>query len=74
MKKSYVSGIIGFGEAKKILFNVLKNKFKVERDKFNFLINNPELVEKELKTGSRKARRFANKVLSRVRLKLGYNK
>ena len=74
LKKSYVSGIIGFGEAKKILFNVLKNKFKVERDKFNFLINNPELVEKELKTGSRKARRFANKVLSRVRLKLGYNK
>tara|TARA_B100000989_G_scaffold53945_1_gene36183 strand:- start:214 stop:1188 length:975 start_codon:yes stop_codon:yes gene_type:complete len=74
LKNSYASGSVGFGEAKKILLNVLKNKFKVERDKFNFLVNNPKLVEKELKTGSRKARGFANKVLSRVRLKLGYNK
>ena len=74
LKRSYASGSVGFGEAKKILLNVLKNKFKFERDKFNFLVNNPELVEKELKTGSRKARNFANKVLSRVRLKLGYNK
>ncbi|MFL2590622.1 MAG: tryptophan--tRNA ligase [Flavobacteriaceae bacterium] len=74
LKRSYAEGSVGFGEAKKILLNVLKNKFKVERDKFNFLVNNPELVENELKTGSRKARNFANKVLSRVRLKLGYNK
>ena len=74
LKKRYASGNVGFGEAKKILLNLLKNKFKVERDKFNFLVNNPELVEKELKAGSRKARNFANNVLSRVRLKLGYNK
>ncbi len=74
LKKSYASGSVGFGEVKKILLNVLKNKFKVERDKFNFLINNPELVEKELETGSIKARNYANKVLNRVRLKLGYSK
>ena len=74
LKKRYASGSVWFGEVKKILLNVIKNKFKVERDKFNLLVNNPELVEKELKAGSRKARNFANNVLNRVRLKLGYNK
>ena len=74
MKKRYLSGNIGFGEAKKILLNEIKTKFKIERDKFNFLINNPEIVEQELENGSKKAKIFANEVLNRVRLKLGYNK
>jgi len=74
LKKRYTSGNIGFGEAKKILLDEIKNKFKTERDKFNFFINNPERVERELETGSKKAKVFANKVLNRVRLKLGYNK
>ena len=74
MRKRYLSGNIGFGEAKKILLNEIKTKFKIERDKFNFLINNPEIVEQELENGSKKAKIFANEVLNRVRLKLGYNK
>ena len=74
MKKRYHSGDIGFGEAKKILLSEIKNKFKAERYKFNFLIANPKVVEKKLETGSIKAKDFANKVLNRVRLKLGYNK
>ena len=74
MKKRYLSGNIGFGEAKKILLNEIKTKFKIERDKFNFLINNPDIVEQELENGSKKAKLFANEVLKRVRLKLGYNK
>ena len=52
----------------------LSKFFKTERDKFNFLVSNPELVEKKLESGSKKAKRFANKVLKRVRLKLGYDK
>ena len=74
MRKRYLSGNIGFGEAKKVLLNEIKTKFKIERDKFNFLINNPEIVEQELENGSKKAKLFANEVLKRVRLKLGYNK
>ena len=74
LKKRYSSGDVGFGEAKEILLNEIKNKFKIQRDKFNFLISNTELVEKELESGSKKAKDFANKVLKRVRLKLGYNK
>ena len=74
MKKRYLDGSIGFGEAKNILLDKLKNRFKIERNKFNFLINNQDVIEKELKTGSKKAKRFAINVLKRVRLKLGYNK
>ncbi len=74
LKKRYEAGNIGFGEAKKILFEEIKNKFKIERGKFDFLVNNPELVEKELQRGSERAKSFANKVLNRVRLKLGYSK
>ncbi len=73
-KKRYTSGDVGFGEAKKILLNQIKIKFKIERDKFNFLISNPKLIEKELESGSKIAKNYANKVLKRVRLKLGYNK
>jgi len=74
MRKRYLSGNIGFGEAKKVLLNEIKTKFKTERDKFNFFINNPKIVEQELENGSKKAKIFANEVLKRVRLKLGYNK
>ena len=74
MRKRYLSGNIGFGEAKKVLLDEIKTKFKIERDKFNFLINNPDIVEQELENGSKKAKLFANEVLKRVRLKLGYNK
>ena len=74
LKKRYLDGSIGFGEAKNILLDKLKNRFKIERNKFNFLINNQDVIEKELKTGSKKAKRFAINVLKRVRLKLGYDK
>ncbi len=74
LKQRYLDGTIGFGEAKNILLDNLKNRFKIERNKFNFLINNQEVIEKELKTGSIRAKSYANNVLKRVRLKLGYNK
>ena len=74
LKERYKSGNIGFGDAKKVLLDEIKDKFKIERAKFNFLINNPTLVEKELEIGSKKAKLYAGKVLNRVRFKLGYNK
>tara|TARA_B100000925_G_scaffold288599_1_gene269881 strand:- start:49 stop:1023 length:975 start_codon:yes stop_codon:yes gene_type:complete len=74
LREKYISGKIGFGEAKKILFDEIKNKFKTERDKFNFLVSNPEFVEKELDKGSKTAKTYAKIVLNRVRLKLGYSK
>lgn len=72
MKKNYELGGYGYGQAKKELFDLLVKKYKVERDKFKHYVSNVTEVEKILKDGARKANATADKVLKRVRKKLGY--
>ena len=72
MKKNYELGGYGYGHAKNELFELILKKYSVERDKFQHYINNPDEVEKILKAGAIKASATANKVLNRVRKKLGY--
>ena len=72
MKKNYELGGYGYGQAKKELFDLLVKKYKVERDKFKHYVSNETEVEKILKDGARKANATADKVLNRVRKKLGY--
>ena len=72
MKKNYELGGYGYGHAKNELFDLILKKYSVERDKFQHYISNPDEVEKILKAGAIKAHATANKVLNRVRKKLGY--
>ena len=72
MKKKYIEGSIGYGDAKKLLFEKIKFNFKNEREKFNEFKLNPEEVESKLKIGSDKAKSVAKKTLKRIRSKLGY--
>ena len=72
MKKNYELGGYGYGHAKNELFDLMLKKYSVERDKFQHYISNPDEVEKILKAGATKANATANKVLNRVRKKLGY--
>lgn len=72
MKKNYELGGYGYGHAKNELFELILKKYSVERDKFQHYISNPDEVEKILKAGAIKANATANKVLNRVRKKLGY--
>ncbi|MDY0089384.1 MAG: tryptophan--tRNA ligase [Flavobacteriaceae bacterium] len=72
MRKNYLGGNYGYGHAKQALFELITEKFKLEREKYNHYINNPEEVEEILLKGSEKASKVANKVLERVRKKLGY--
>ena len=72
MKKKYIEGSIGYGDAKKLLFEKIKFNFKNEREKFNEFKLNPEEVESKLKIGSEKAKSVAKKTLKRIRSKLGY--
>ena len=72
MKKNYELGGYGYGHAKNELFDLILKKYSVERDKFQHYISNPDEVEKILKAGATKANATANKVLNRVRKKLGY--
>lgn len=72
MTKNYELGGYGYGHAKNELFDLILKKYSVERDKFQHYISNPDEVEKILKAGATKANATANKVLNRVRKKLGY--
>ena len=47
-------------------------KFKVEREKFNYYYEHPEEVEVALAKGANKASKIADEVLLRVRRKLGF--
>ncbi len=72
MKANYEAGGYGYGHAKKDFQELILKKYSFERKKFNHYISSPNEVEAILKQGASKARITADKVLSRVRKKLGY--
>jgi len=72
MKANYLAGNYGYGHAKQALFELIVEKFKTEREKYNYYINNLEEVDQLLLEGAAKAGEVANGVLKRVREKLGY--
>ncbi|MQP51495.1 MULTISPECIES: tryptophan--tRNA ligase [unclassified Flavobacterium] len=72
MKANYLAGNYGYGHAKQALFELIVEKFKTEREKYNYYINNLEEVNQLLLEGAAKAGEVANGVLKRVREKLGY--
>ena len=72
MEGNYKDGNYGYGHAKQALYELVVDKYALERARFNELISNKELIEKELQKGAEKARAIARIVLDRVRTKVGY--
>ena len=72
MKTNYLGGNYGYGHAKQELFEVIIDKYTEERKKFNKLMEDKDLIEKELQKGAKKAKSIAQEVLGRVRTKIGY--
>lgn len=71
-KYKNVNRDFGWGHAKQALFELIMNKFKTEREKYNYYMNNLDELEKALELGATKAGVIADGVLSRVREKLGF--
>ena len=71
LKKQYLAGGMGYGHAKQTLFRLMVERFKTEREKFNYYQEHPEEVEVALAKGAVKASKIADEVLLRVRRKLG---
>ena len=63
----------GYGHAKQELFELIVDKFKTEREKYNYYMNNLQEIDQELFRGAEKAASIANGVLKRVRQKLGFS-
>ena len=72
LKQKYIEGNYGYGEAKKELFQLICDKYKVEKEKFNYLMENKSVLDAEFIKGAKKARIIAREVLTRVRKKIGY--
>lgn len=64
----------GYGHAKQALFELICERFKTEREKYNYYINNLNEVDSLLEKGAAKAGKIADGVLKRVREKLGFEK
>ena len=72
MRQNYLGGNYGYGHAKQALFELICEKFKSEREKYNYYISNRAELDAILITGAEKAGTIADSVLNRVRIKLGF--
>lgn len=72
MRNNYLQGNYGYGHAKQALFELICEKFKETREKYNYYINNLYEVDILLNEGAKKASIIANETLLKVREKMGY--
>ena len=72
LKSKYLKGGVGYGEAKELLFKTILQRFSENREKYFELLENKDQVEALLLTGAQKARKQAQKVLKRVRTRVGF--
>lgn len=72
MRQNYLKGGYGYGHAKTALFELILENFKTQRETYNHLMTNPNLLEKELAIGEMKAAKLANEKLKQIRDVLGY--
>jgi len=72
MRANYLAGNYGYGQAKQAFFDLLITKFKNERERYWYFMENLSEIDKALALGAEKAKLVANAVLARTRQKLGY--
>ena len=72
MHSDYLAGNYGYGHAKQAFFELLITKFKAERERYWYYMDNLPEIDKALALGAVKAKAVADVVLKRTRVKLGY--
>lgn len=73
LRAKYLAGNYGYGHAKTELLELILEKFKGEREKFTFYMENLNILEEKLQEGAMKTRKIAAETLSKVRATLGMN-
>ena len=72
MRANYEGGNYGYGHAKQALYELILEDFATIRERYNHFMENKHEIDDALKIGAEKANEVANKVLKRVRAKIGY--
>ena len=73
MRANYVGGNYGYGHAKQALFELIVERYAIERARYFELMEDKSAIDQLLKEGAEKARKVAQPVLQKVRAKLGFN-
>jgi tryptophanyl-tRNA synthetase len=68
----YRAGNFGYGHAKQALFELIINKYKVQRERFEYYSENKSIIDDVLSNGAEKARKVAHQTLFRIRREIGY--
>lgn len=71
LRQKYLAGNFGYGHAKTELLNLILERFRTEREKFEYYMNNLPELDAKLEEGAEKARNIAAATLQRVRESLG---
>lgn len=71
MRAKYLGGNYGYGHAKTELFQLILEKFTIEREKFDYYMNHLPELESTLQEGAAKTKKIAAQTLERVRKSLG---
>ena len=66
MRKQFVDGGLGYGDAKKMLFEMIDTTLAESREKYYDLLANPDQIEAVLMAGAEKARVVAKETVERV--------
>lgn len=72
MRANYLAGNYGYGHAKQAFFELLITKYKTQRERYWYFMDNLTEIDKALAIGAAKAKAVATVVLARTRAKLGY--
>lgn len=72
LRQKYLAGNFGYGHAKQELYDLIVQKFAKEREAFNFYMSNIPELEKKLEASEIKAAAIAQRVIQKVRGKLGF--
>ena len=73
LRQKYLGGNYGYGHAKKELLDLILTHFAKERETFNYYMANEHELEAKLQEGEARARKIAQKLLGKVRERLGFN-
>lgn len=72
LKENYKRPDFGYGHAKQALFELIRDTFSEQRERYDHFIANPKEIENALYVGAQKAAEVANNTLARVRKVVGY--
>ncbi|MCU0317826.1 MAG: tryptophan--tRNA ligase [Amoebophilaceae bacterium] len=72
LRKKYLVGGYGYGQAKKELLGLIIELFATKRQCFQTYMQDVSSIERQLAVGETKARNLATEMLRKVRAKLGY--